>query len=438
MSKAAAVLLASSRPARAGIVHTEGQAYRDDTGLFHPWGCTFFWAMQGMKHETDRVTAHLEYLASYAPNDVRILGEVDWKDGWHIDPHDLDYELHLGRFMDAAYQRGIRTQITLIGGKHGDALVGTVIEKVARVVNNGRQHMLSLAEIVNERHRLNKMTFVNMEQAGKELRALLPNHLIALSCPEPKPANEPEHLNAGFAAMRAAMTRAGANVFVQHKRRSDAEYGWDHVSQGYDFASLDEAGCDNEPEGPQSSVESEHRPLFISLGRITSVVCGGGKYIFHPGQMVTGHESPEYGRPANLWEVPRIDECLRAVSVADRVLPERVENWKVVNNARDDHPLPLPKPAFWSAPKYKQTGWINKNYSAISPTQFVVVLTGVKAPADGELVVVGKARAACHVEAIDPVSGDRAEVRSLAAGEPWRLPGRRDTEAGYVVRGEFQ
>ena len=146
------------------------ESYRDDTGIFHPKGITFFWAMQGERHKTAKFEKHLDYLVDreHRPDEIRILAEVDWP-GWHIDPHEAGYERHLGNVLDKAYLRGLRCQITLIGGEQGDALYGTVIDKVARVVNAGRRHMVGCFEIVNERHRLDKMTFANMERAGRLL-----------------------------------------------------------------------------------------------------------------------------------------------------------------------------------------------------------------------------------------------------------------------------
>ena len=108
---------------REGIVRPLGRSYRDDTGFFHPKGCTFFWAMQGERHKTAKFEKHLDYLVEreHRPDEIRILAEVDWP-GWGIDPYDADYERILGNVLDKAYVRGLRSQITLIGGEEGDAL----------------------------------------------------------------------------------------------------------------------------------------------------------------------------------------------------------------------------------------------------------------------------------------------------------------------------
>jgi len=437
LSRSAAAVTAAVTP-RAGIVHPYGRAYQDETGIFRPKGITFFWAMQGEMHKTAKFEKHLDYLVDRAhrPDEIRILAEVDWK-GWHIDPYDPDYERHLGAVLDKAYQRGLRCQITCIGGKQGDALYGLVIEKVARVVNDGRRHMVSCFEIVNERHRLDKMTFANMQKAGQLLREQIGHeHLIGLSCVAPKRG---EHDDTGTVAMLDAMTRTGANLFIVHLRRTDWEYGWDHVSQGYDFH-LSEGfpGRNNEPKGPQSSDGGENRPIMIAMNRLTSIVCNGGAYVFHPGQMVTGNVDPNHGRPDNLWDVPGIEACMDAAfhTGIDALLPDGIENWKCVNNARDAHPMPLPKPAFWSDERYEDSGWMTKNYAAVGPNgEWAVALNGVKTRSDGDVVSGGKLVRRSRVTVLNPL-GATVFVKDMNAGEDVPVAGVRNSEAGYLVVGQ--
>jgi hypothetical protein len=424
---------------REGLVRPLGRAYQDDTGIFRPKGCTFFWAMQGEQHTTAKFEAHLDYLVNRAhrPDEIRILAEVDWRD-WSIDPYDAAYEAVLGRVLDKASQRGLRCQITLIGGKQGDALYGTVIDKVARVVNNGRRHMVSCFEIVNEWDRLDKMTLPNIEKAARLLRFLMgPEHIIGLSRPKPKKG---EHDNSGYEAMIDAMIRCGANLFLLHLRRTDWEYGWDHVSQGYNFR-LSEGfpGRNNEPKGPQSSDGGEDRPILIAMNRLTSVICNGGAYVFHPGQMVTGKIDAAHGRPDNLWEVPDIEACMDAAFHigVDAQLPNGIENWRCVNNWRDAHPMPLPREAFWSDEHYDETGYCNKNYACVQSNSWAVALNGMKSRRDDELVPAGYAARESEITIYDPLTAAVVFSGLVPRGEAPLVRGRENSEAGYLVIGRY-
>jgi hypothetical protein len=435
---------ASIVTARAGMVRPVGKAYQDDMGIFRPTGCTFFWAMQGEMHKTEKFEKHLDYLVEREnrPDEIRILGEVDWRDGWDINPYDPQYEQHLGNVLDKAWKRGLRCQVTLIGGKDGDARYGIVIEKVARVVNAGRRHMVSCFEICNEWDRLDKMTFANMEKACRVLREAVGNeHLIGLSRPAPKRGEDD---NSGYGAMTDAMKRCGANLFILHLRRTDYEMGWDHVSQGYDFR-LSEGypGRNNEPKGPQSSDGGENRPILIAMNKLTSIVCNGGAYVFHPGQMVTGNVDPSHGRPDNLWDVPGIEDCMNAAfnKELDSCIPDGIENYHCVNNWRDTHPFPLPKEAFWSDEHFRESGWMNKNYACVGPDGvWVAVLDGVKSRSDedGEnLVVGGVATRDAVIEIHDPLTGELIFSEKVDRGDGVLVEGRENAEAGYLVIGQY-
>lgn len=432
------------RPARRGIVRAVGGVMTDDDGPFHPLGCTFFWAMQGWRGERAKTIAHLDYLSAHGIDDVRILGEVDWP-GREIDPDWSDYEAVLGGFIDAAYDRGLRTQITLGGGiSTARSRLLRVRERVTAVVRDGRAEKVLGFEICNEYRRGPKATLAELETVCRDLRADFPDHLIALSTPSPE--------QGAIADMQAAMQRAGATLFWLHPRRSTHDAGWSNARQGYDFRHAAGAACNGEPQGPQSSVASEMRPLLLAMARGVTILCGAARYVFHPGQMVTGRADPAYGRPDNLWDVPDIAACLAAVRGVDALVPAGVENWKVANNARDDHPLPLNPLTSTHAddgPAYREAGFwegdgrygrVNKNYAALAPdgSAFAVALLGVKAPADGEYVPIGTALRDCVVDAFDPITQSRVEHAELHAGQTWELPGRRDTQAGYLVQGTYR
>lgn len=414
--------------ARTGLVRSEHKVVRDDGGVFHPLGLTFFWGVYGWKYERQRVLDHLAWLQPHGFDYLRILAEVDWI-GRAIEPWAWpDYAEQLCGFVDAAYAHGLRSEVTIVGGCQFDQETGDrrfVPKDLARQVASalvGREHTVMHYEMANEWARLDKVQPVDLMDMATVVKTISPN-LLSLSCPEPD----------GYEQLKEATKAVGGTAYTIHPRRSSHDEGWSHVRQGYDFKDFPASTWNNEPEGPQSSVEEMSDPLQLACCRLLGILCGGAGYVLHVGQGVTGEADPNHGRPENMWEVPNIDAIMATVRACDALLPDGIENWKCVNNGRDDHPLPVPDDYFWEGNHPGPA--LNKNYAAISGRDFVVILTGVKSAGTTGPVSAGTARKACHVEAFDPVTHDRIAVADLAAGQGWTLPGRGDTMAAWLIRG---
>ena len=435
------LLSTSRRPVtrRRGVVRAEGQVCRDDDGIFHPLGLTFFWALYGWKHERSRIHEHLSWMSQYGFDYLRILGECDWT-GRDWGPYWPDYDQVLQEFVDCAYdQYGLRVELTIVGGRQYDKhdghrrFVPTEFTRKVCEALRGREHKVLHYEMANEWSRLDKVSFNDLIEMSQVAVSLVPN-LVSLSAPTD---SDDEHDTSGYAAMVDATKHGGGSCCTPHLRRSDHDYKWSAVRQGYDLKNFEPfVASNNEGQGPQSSVDTLDDPLQLACYRALGIVCGGAPFVLHCGQGVTGQADPAHGRPENMWEVPNIDTIMRVVRGVDALLPDGVENWKVVNNGRSDHPLPLdPHAGFWegSAPK---TG-VNKNYAAVQGHEFVVMLTGCRSVAPTGPVPAGTAIRACHVAAYDPISLEVVVEADLAAGAPWTVPGRSDTMAGYVVRGHY-
>jgi len=180
-------------------------------------------------------------------------------------------------------------------------------------------------------------------------------------------------------------------------------------------------------------------PLLLAMTRALGICCGGASYVLHVAQGVTGTADPNHGRPENMWEVPNIDAMMAAVRGIDALLPAGVENWKVVNNGRSTHPLPLTDKGFWYQPEAPDRApAIHKNYCAVNERDFVIPLIGVRSAGETGPCPVGVARAACHVEAFDPLTQQLVAVADLAPGQTWSLPGRADTHVAYIIRGSYR
>jgi hypothetical protein len=403
---------------RTGVVQAVGRAVADDGGLFHPLGLTFMWAVYGEKFERDRYLAHLEFLAPYQFDYLRILAEVSWA-GETIDPSWPDYEAQLGATIDDAYELGgLRTEITIFGSaKDIPNNPMDVAAAVARVINAGRQEKVIAVEVANESFQ-NGPSIDVLIQVAKYLRATIPN-LVALSSP-----GGPQSV---FDEMKAAALTAGATLVTLHTDRSGGDHKWRQVRQGWDFKDFSQVADSNEPPGPESSVDTNNSPLQLAMMRATSVLSGAALYVLHVGDMVGGRIDPVHQRVANLWEVPNIDTILKAVRGVDPLLPENLENWPKFNNFWPGHPLTTA--AFWGD---GSPDGVNRNYAASDGTSFIVVADGVKDH------MVNTARRAMHVDAYDPLTGGILSSADLAAGQTWDLPGRADTMTAYVIKGIFR
>lgn len=418
------------RTPRPGILRAEGQAILDDAGPFHPMTMTLFWLLYGIQHEPERILPTLDWIAARGVDGVRAIAQLDWPNR-SVNPRSPAWQRTLADAIDAVHERGMRTILTLIGGANADALGEYTAMAAAEVINDGRAHKVIYVECANEWSHLKKVSAATLVKMGRYLRDHTPC-LVALSAPTNP---EDEESNVTIDAMKKLVDQAGANVFPLHTRRKDHDRKWAQVRQAYDANLFDIPVSLQEPPGPQSSVKTNESPLQLALMRYLGAMCGAAMYTLHAAQGVSGIEDPKYARPEWMWEVPDVEAIIKAVRGVDAWLPERIENWKVINNKRADHPLKLdPIAGFWEG---SGPGVVNKNYAAASGRDFRESLLGVKAPVNGALMQVGKATKHCRVEVIDPVLQRVVHEEDLSAGEWLDLQGRVDTMAGYIIVGRY-
>lgn len=418
-------------PKRTGLVRADGHAVRDDQGIHNYLGVTLFWAPYGMKHERDRILKHLDWLQTKGVDYIRILCECDW-DGRSWSPAEWpDYQEIIAKTIDEAYDRGIRTQASLIGGQTADHM--GVVNACIPVFKERIEKILYI-EDVNEAARLDKATREQMAKMTQKLNAELP-HLLGWS-----------HPMGPWEEWSNEIKKSGGDLWILHTERDDADFHWRQVRQAYDFQAGAWTGSNQEGPGPQSSVDVMEEPLHLAMFRYLSHIMKCGFFTFHVGQGVTGKADANHGRPENMWEVPRIDEQFAALHMIEQFIPEGVQNWKVINNGRSDHPLPLDPAVSESHHENKNAGFwegnakygsVNKNYvSAHQDGRFVGVLTGVNAWDGNARTLVGVSRYHMSVSAYNPVTGALVDTRRLAPSEQWTLPGRSDKQVGYIVVGK--
>lgn len=423
---------------RRGIPQLLGRAIIDDDGLHNYLGITYFYAPYAYEFERDRFERSADWLAEKRFDYARVLAEVDWP-GRSIDPRRPSYEAVLAGTIDGLAKRGIRTQLSLVGGVKPD--LDVLLDKVIRVCQPRADKLLYL-EGANEAHRLDKVTEVQLVKINERLLSALPN-LTALSCP---PSGEGQ-----LARWIRLQKECKARVLALHTERNEADAHCRQVRQAYDFVHVGEnsTGSDQEGPGSDSSVGQLESPRWQALKRALAHLAGAGAYTYHCGAGVSGVPVPAYGRPAEFWETENVDAIISALHVVGALLPNGCQNWRLVNNGRDkEHPLqlddrvsrpskPVEGAGFWEGAADAH-GIANKNYAALGPHDlFYETLIGVNAHVNGGLVPVGQALRRMYVEAIDPVDGRLVDERDLAAGVRWLLPGRPDKQMGYLIRGRY-
>ena len=420
-------------PARTGIVVSDGRAVRDDQGGFHPKGLTFFWAMQRWLSDRPRMKQNAEWVASKGFDYVRILTEVQWANGLKIDPTTSKWSNGIwGRVLrdviDYFYDElGVRVQPTLIGkGTATDPM--WLAREAATIIGENRQHKILLVECCNEYTITDvAVPLDRLVPMARELRDRTPN-LIALSAP------------GDWGAMMNESLKLGVDGFTVHLDRGAGDYGWRQVRQSYDLKDARPfVTFSNEPAGPGSSVATNTNPLQLAMMRAVGVMCGGTGFVLHTGTGVFGDGvgHPTAGpRPANFWEIDNIDAIVDAVNGINKLLPEGVENWRVIisrnTNSGEGRDAPFTPHDHWEG---SERDGVNKAYSALSSDgRWIQMPCGVRGH-----VVLTASYPLSDVTVYDPLTGRPLpgfENRSFAQGETLDLPGGgEDAMVAYVIQG---
>jgi hypothetical protein len=400
--------------ARTGVVRASGRRFLDDQGVFCPMGGTLFWAMRGWKFERDRVKLNMAYLAHYCDYQ-RILAQVGWS-GNEIDEDWPDHVQILGEVIDYAYDvLGMRTQVTGVGG--GDYSATKILDNMIAAIR-GRESKVIYTEVANEWYGNWDGSEEQMKAAGKKLLSALPN-LVALSAPQEEMSTQRTNpwVRDGFASMGTA-----------HKDRSDTktDWKWRHVRQTWESRDPSYPLSHGEPGGPLSSVASFMEPIHLAMSRAVGILCGFEGYCLHNAAGVTGQVDPARGRPANVWEVPGIDQIMATVRALTQILPGDPSAGQATRKGLGAHPLTAD--LIW--PDGGDHGVV-RDYARRNGATFWQCLQGVKN------YVNLTADRAYRLTLIDPITHAPREM-SVGAGETIRVDlGSVDTQGygAWIIRG---
>jgi hypothetical protein len=376
----------------------------DERGPFNALGTTLFWAAWGFRSDRARLERNLQALSDAGFDYVRVLGSVggeSWEDR-PVDPRWGDYDAVVQGVTDLIYDRyGMRTQWTVFGGApftpSGEPRE-VLVDRFAKLAK-GREHKIFAFEIANEA-RYNGFEgpdgMAELRRLGKRLNDQT-SVLVALTAPAEKEACD---------------TYAGAGAdaaTVHYVRTSGSAESWSPVLQPWTYPGDFDDGCrgqlppvafNNEPIGPESSVEEDDDVERIAGAYVLTFLANNAAYVLHtgPGVRGGGDADRKRGRHANIDELPSFRRISRTLGVTREYLPPGLANW-----TRHEP----------NSPKAPLTG-SSRIYAASKGTDFVA------------LVVPGPA-----AETFRTARASRIDVREAATG---RVIRQVETGAG----GEFR
>ena len=321
--------------ARPGPVRIEGRAVADATGQFNALGATLFWGAWGYKFERARLERNLATLKAAGIDYVRVLGSVggaSWTDrqtnpGWD------DYDAIISGMTNLVYDRyGMRVQWTLFGGAPftppGPARAA-VVERFARMAR-GREHKIFAFEIANEASNNgfgDAEGIAELRRLGKRLNELT-SVLVALSAPSSQGACE-------------TYAESGVDVMTMHYARGFGEEGPGRpLRQPWNYSRASDAECpgalppvvfNNEPIGPESSVQQDDSPSRIAAAYVMTFLAGNASYVLHTGPGIRGGGAADRSltppRHANFDELQAFQTIAAALAAAKSYLPAGLANW---------------------------------------------------------------------------------------------------------------
>ena len=326
---------APATQARAGQVRIDGRAVRDAAGPFNALGATFFWGAWAYKSDRARLERNLATLSTAGFDYIRVLGSVggtSWEDR-QTDPRWLDYDAIIAGLTDLAYDRyGLRVQWTIFGGAPftpAGAEREKLVDRFAAMAQ-GREHKIFAFEIANEAWQNGfegPEGIDELRRLGKRLSDRTPV-LVALTSPQ----------SSGACATYAG---AAADVMTLHYPRAfDDEGPAKPLRRPWTFPSAYDADCrgelpaavlNNEPIGPESSVEQEDSPARIGAAYVMTFLAGNASYVFHSGPGIRGGGAADVTgdlkRHADFDQLPSFKPIAAALRSAKRYLPRNLPNW---------------------------------------------------------------------------------------------------------------
>ena len=393
-------------------VRIHRRAVADAAGPFNALGGTLFWAAWAYKFDRVRLDRNLEALSGAGIDYIRVLGSVggaSWEDR-QTDPRWPDYDAIIAGVTDLAYDRyGVRVQWTLFGGAPftSDAKAREMVVDRFAAMARGREHKIFAFEIANESWQNGfpgPEGLAELRRLGKRLGDQT-TVLVALSAPE-------------SGALCETYADSGADVMTIHYPRQFGDAGpAAPLIRPWSVAESKETHCrgalppvilNNEPIGPESSVEQDDSPSRIAAGYVMTFLAGNAAYVLHAGPGIRGGGAADLAstppRHADFSELPKFDSIAAALAAARKYLPQGLANWT------------RHSPGTAGAPLHG----FGRLYTASSGSQFVALAVGV-----GQGATV-RARIGAAVDIRDAASGRVVKRLTVTPGQTIPLSGGQE------------
>jgi hypothetical protein len=322
-----------------GRVQLVGGAFVDDRGPWNPIGASFFPAAWAWKFDRSRFLENVEFLAPFIDY-VRIWGQVGggpWVDR-PTNPDWPDYEEVMAGTIDALYERGVRTQITILAGAGAEG--AETPDRRRRLLDqtlaylSGREQKIMFIEIANEKVGL------EVPELRELARSFAPRTTIPVAI-----TSIPQAPSDLYLGMRDVVDVATCH----YDRGTDYADGfdrstrqpWGYPGEYYDDASTaPQQAIDNEGVGPYSSVASDMDPLRNVSRRVVAWIAKNPASLWHagPGIYFGGAGGGPSGSPANFPEIPGGAETLAGFGVIRKLVPPGISGWSRQNSRVQDWP----------------------------------------------------------------------------------------------------
>jgi hypothetical protein len=397
-------------PKPSGTVRIDGRAVADDRGPFPGLGASLFWALWAYKNDPARLDAQLKLLSEHNVDYIRALGVVGRQPEWAgrvIDSRWDDYDEMIAGLTDHAFDfYGLRIEWTIFGD--ADQMVPESADRVKLVdrflaMTKGREHKIMHFEVANESWQNGFEGAEGMEELRALARRLDAGTAIPVAASDSEGHDCADHLG---------MYRGlDLQILTEHFPRSpEGPAGrWAPVIAPWEVREckgLPAAVSNNEPIGPLSSVASESDPVKVVAAAVSSWMAGVGLYVFHTDAGVWGREA--------ITDMPGAEAILDGLGKARSYVPGDVANWDHHRGPSAGHPFTV-------------DGAID-TFASVKADRFFVIAIGVENGA------AFAARRPLEFESIDPLTGAKSGMKTLAEGEKTSVKG-----SGMVVlQGKFR
>jgi hypothetical protein len=332
----------------AGRARLDGRTLVDDAGPFLGGFVSYFHGPRTFAQNRGRFDEDLGTLQTMQADAVRIISDLGWplingvNKEWDGPAH---IEVLIAT-IDAFFEAGLRTQLTLLGSLFGARIVAGQWEKtfpyrldnqparlryaeaVCRAVQ-GREDKLALVEVCNEPENggVGPLSRDDQVEIQRLLKSRLPRTIVCLGAPG-------GHLGVtSWDGADYAWYGDHGDLVLPHldrDRRDIADgHAYGHIHQGIHSAQDRYAWGNNEPIGPRSSGTEESDPTRLRMAATATWMCRGAFYTYHAFSGIGLDGASDYP----LAHEPGVAHVFDARAVLPADLPQfTFHNWHWASN----------------------------------------------------------------------------------------------------------